>query len=233
MKIVLICALILVLTSFFGKQADAQRLDRAESPDDGDSPSLQKPPQAKDDAERRILDCLYDMHENQRGGMMNISPEDGRLLRMLTETNGAKNVVEIGTSNGYSTIWLCLALRKTGGKLTTFEIDAERASLARENLKRAGVEDLVTLIEGDAHRNVRDLKEPIDVLFLDADKPGYVSYLERLLPLIKPGGLVIAHNMRRPPPDPRYIEAVTANPALDTSFLLMESAGVGVTIKKR
>jgi predicted O-methyltransferase YrrM len=78
--------------------------------------------------------------------MMNVSEEDGRLLRLLVESLGAKHVVEIGTSNGYSGIWLCLALRTTGGKLTTYEIDAHRASLARENFKRAGVHEIVTLV---------------------------------------------------------------------------------------
>ena len=73
----------------------------------------------------------------------------------------------------------------------------------------------------------------IDVLFLDADKEGYIDYLNKLLPLVRPGGLIIAHNMRRPSPDPRYIEAITKNQQLDTSFLLMDGAGSGVTLKKR
>ena len=73
----------------------------------------------------------------------------------------------------------------------------------------------------------------IDVLFLDADKEGYIDYLNKLLPLVRPGGLILAHNMRRPSPHPRYIEAITKNPQLDTSFLLMDGAGIGVTLKKR
>ncbi len=135
------------------------------------------------------------MNANQSGGMMNVPPVDGRLLRLFTEAAGAKHVVEIGTSNGYSGIWFCLALRTTGGKLTTHEIDAGRASLARENFKRAGVDKLVTLVEGDAHEKVKNLKDPIDILFLDADKEGYIDYLNKLLPLVRPGGLILAHNV--------------------------------------
>jgi len=135
--------------------------------------------QPKDDAEKKILDVLGDLHENQRRGMMNVPVDDGRLLRMLTETIGAKHVVEIGTSNGYSGIWFMLALRTTGGKLTTYEIDEGRAKLARENFKRAGVEHLVTLVMGDAHKEIVKLKEPIDILFLDADKTGYIDYLDK------------------------------------------------------
>jgi predicted O-methyltransferase YrrM len=164
--------------------------------------------------------------------MMNVPMADARLLRLLTETVGAKHVVEIGTSNGYSGIWLCLALRKTGGKLTTHEIDARRASLARENFKRAGVDKLVTLVEGDAHETATKIKQPIDILFLDADKQGYIDYLKKLLPLVQPGGLVVAHNINPRQGDPRYIEAITTNPDLETIFYT-QGAGISVTLKKR
>ncbi len=195
--------------------------------------TIESSPIAKTDAEEKILGVLQDMDENQRRGMMNVPKEDGRLLRLLTETIGAKHVVEIGTSNGYSGIWFCLALRTTGGKLTTHEIDEGRASLARENFKRAGVDDIVTLVEGDAHEEVTKLKEPIDLLFLDADKTGYIDYLNKLLPLVRPGGLIVAHNMSPRQADPRYVEAITTNPDLETIFLHMHATGVGVTLKKR
>jgi predicted O-methyltransferase YrrM len=165
--------------------------------------------------------------------MMNVPPEDGRLLRLFTEAVNADHVVEIGTSNGYSAIWFCLALKRTGGKLTTFEIDHDRATLARENFKRAGVEQIVTLIKGDAHEEVTKLKEPIDIIFLDADKSGYIDYLNKLLPLLRPGGLILAHNMNLRQADPRYVEAITSDPNLETLFLHMQAAGVGVTLKKR
>ena len=193
----------------------------------------EQPPLAKNDAEKKILSVLDDMDRNQRAGMMNVPVADGRLLRLLTESIGAQHVVEIGTSNGYSGIWLCLALRTTGGKLTTYELDARRAELARQNFKRAGVEKLVTLIEGDAHEEVVKLKEPIDLLFLDADKSGYSDYLDKLLPLVRPGGLIVAHNMVRPRPDPKFIKAITTDADLETLFLNMDGAGVAVTLKKR
>lgn len=185
------------------------------------------------EAEKKILDVLDDMWLNQRRGMMNVSAEDGRLLRLLTEAVGAKHVVEIGTSNGYSGIWFCLALRTTGGKLTTHDIDEGRASLARENFKRAGVADIVTLVMGDAHETVKNVKEPIDILFLDADKPGYIDYLNKLLPLVRPGGLVLAHNTSMGRQMQDYLTAITTNPKLDTLFVYKEGAGIGVTLKKR
>ncbi|MHC4654959.1 MAG: O-methyltransferase [Planctomycetota bacterium] len=200
-----------------------------------DAPDIESSPMPKTEAEKKILNILDDMDKNQRRGMMNVPIEDGRLLRLLTETVSAKHVVEIGTSNGYSSIWFCLALRKTGGKLTTHEIDARRASLARENFKRAGVDKLVTLIEGDAHKEVTKLKGAIDVVFIDADKEGYTDYLKKLLPLVRPGGLIIAHNIsmrggRSGIAD--YVKALTTNPDLETIFY-GQGGGVSVTLKKR
>jgi len=202
-------------------------------PRGGSSAAFGSTPMPKNDEEKKILAVLDDMDRNQRRGMMNVPKADGRLLRLFAEAVGAKHVVEIGTSNGYSGIWLCLALRRTGGKLTTYEIDARRAGLARENFKRAGVEEIVTLVEGDAHKEVPKLKGPIDVLFLDADKEGYIDYLNKLLPLLRPGGLVLAHNMSTRQADPRYVKAITTNADLETIFLHMQGAGVGVTLKKR
>lgn len=189
------------------------------------------PLQAKDETEEKIYKALEEIRKGP--SYANVSIRDGRLLRLLTEAVNARTVVEIGTSTGESAVWFALALKRTGGKLYTHEIDRERARIARENFKKAGVEDLITLIEGDAHETVKQHDKPIDIVFLDADKSGYPDYLQTLLPLVKPGGLVIAHNMNYPDPDPKYIEAITKNPELETMFLLMETAGLGVTMKKR
>ena len=204
----------------------AQRRPRGASRGQGDS-QLEKPPVPRDDNEKKILNILDDILARQR--YRNVPPQDGRLLRLLAESMNAKNVVEIGTSTGYSGIWLGMALQKTGGKLTTFEIDAQRAATARANFKRAGMADIITLVEGDAHEKVTNLKDPIDILFLDADKQGYIDYLNKLLPLIRPGGLVIAHNITPGMADPRYMKAITTNPDLET----IVRTGVSLTIKKR
>ena len=226
-----IILIVLLAAALPANPAMAQRLPRG-GHDENPQAVLKNPPLAKDDAEKKILSVLDDLNRNHRY-RWNISVADGRLLRVLTESMGAKHVVELGTYNGYSAIWLALGLRTTGGKLTTYEINAEYAALARANFQRAGVEQLIALIEGDAHEEVTKLTRPIDLLFLDADKQGYLDYLEKLLPLVRPGGLIVAHNMIRPPPDPRYIEAITTNPNLETVFLHMDGAGMGVTLKKR
>ena len=183
---------------------------------------------SSDEAETKILAVLDEMvkaHETY----LSVPVKDGRALRLLTEATGARYVVEIGTSTGYSGLWLCLALQKTDGRLTTFEIDHQRATMAREHFKEAGVEKMVTVVEGDAHEQVAKLKGPIDIAFVDADKGGYVDYLNKLLPLVKPGGLILAHNVDMVPD---YVKAVTTNRDLET-ILYMEGGGLAVTLKKR
>ncbi len=188
---------------------------------------------AKSERETKILAVLQDMDEQQRRGSMSVPVNDGRLLRILAESIGAKQVVELGTSIGYSGIWFALALEKTDGQLTTFEIDEGRAATARANFKRADVEARIKLVMGDAHQNVAQVQGPVDIVFLDADKEGYLDYLNKLLPKLRPGGLVIAHNMNRGQADPAFLKAVTTNPALETLFISTGSAGIGVSMKKR
>ena len=188
---------------------------------------MEKPPVARNDAEQKIFDILENIRATQ--SYRNVPPQDGRLLRLLTESMNAQQVVEIGTSTGYSGIWFGLALRKTGGKLTTYEIDAQRAATARANFKRAGMSDIITLIEGDAHEEVTKLSGPIDILFLDADKEGYVDYLNKLLPRVRSGGLIIGHNINPRMADPDFMEAIGTDPNLET----IVRNQVSLTLKKR
>jgi len=192
--------------------------------------SIKNLPLPKNAAEKKILSVLEDIKNGP--WMANVVPLHGRLLRILTEAVKAKNVVEIGTSNGYSALWICLGLQATGGKLITHEIDPEVAAQAQANFRKAGVEHTVTIVLGDAHETVTRLKEPIDLLFIDADKPGYLDYLNKLLPLVRPGGLILADNMSRPKPSPDFIKAITTNPSLETIFLNMESTGISLSLKK-
>jgi predicted O-methyltransferase YrrM len=182
---------------------------------------------AVDEFERNALAVLADIAENQR--FRNVPQHDGRLLRIMTQSLGAKHVVELGTSTGYSGIWFGLALKQTGGKLTTYEIDPDRAATARANFKRARMEELITLVEGDAHEEVKKLSGTIDIVFLDADKEGYIDYLNKLLPLLRPGGLILAHNINPRMADPKYMKAITTNPSLET----VVRGGMGITLKKK
>ncbi len=183
------------------------------------------PPTAGSPAESRILAVLDRMVAN-RELFLAVDAETGRMLRVLAETTSAKNVVEVGTSTGYSSLWICLALRATGGRLTTFELDPGRAEQARKHFEEAGVDQLVDVVVGDAHENVKKVTGPIDLLFLDADKDGYADYLKALLPLVRPGGLIAADNIGSAPD---YYKAVTTDPQLET----VAFGRFAVTLKKR
>lgn len=222
---VIVSTVIIVISAILFSNALGQRSFRQRGGQQSDS-RLEKPPIAKDDNEQKIFDVLDNILRSQ--SYRNVPPQDGRFLRIMAESMNAKNVVEIGTSTGYSGIWFGMALQKTGGKLTTFEIDAGRAAKARANFKKAGMDDIITLVEGDAHEKVKELKGKIDIIFLDADKEGYIDYLNKLLPLVRPGGLVIAHNITLGMADPRYMEAITTNPNLET----IVRSGVSLTLKK-
>lgn len=185
-------------------------------------------PLAKTSAEKKILAELGRMAKG-RETYLSVPREDGEALWVLTEAVNARHVAEIGTSTGYSGLWFSLALTATDGHLTTFEINHQRAAEARQHFREAGVLDRVTLIEGNAHQNLSKLKGPIDVAFIDADKGGYVDYLNKVLPLVRPGGLILAHNVDMVPD---YVRAVTTNPDLQTIFY-MQGQGLAVTLKKR
>ena len=193
--------------------------------------SSENPPIAKTESENRIFSVLDEVRKGP--WMANVDTLHGRLLRILTEAVNAKNVVEIGTSNGYSALWICLGLQATGGKLITHEIDPQVAELARKNFHKAKVDHLVTVVVGDAHETVTRLTAPIDILFIDADKAGYPDYLTKLLPLVRPGGLILADNVSRPSPSPEFLQAITTDPNLETIFLNMQSTGISLSVRKR
>jgi len=201
-------------------------------PGPGDQPGgLTSQTLPRDEGERKILESMQQITREQ-GRRLNVPAADGRFLRVLAESLGAKRVVEFGTSNGISAIWMSLALRQTDGELITHEIDPDTAALARKNFERAGVADIVTVVEGDGHAKAAELKGPIDLVFIDADKEGYLDYFQKTLPLVRPGGVIAAHNVNPRMADARFLKAITTNPDVDTLFY-MEGGGMSVTLKKR
>jgi predicted O-methyltransferase YrrM len=125
---------------------------------------------------------------------MNVPLTDGRILYDLIIKNNYKNAVEIGTSTGHSAIWIAWALSKTGGKLTTIEIDKNRYLEAKSNFKKAGVEKYIDAVLGDAHEIVPSLQGKYDFVFSDADKYWYKNYFIAMDPKLSIGGCFTAHN---------------------------------------
>ena len=145
----------------------------------------------------------------------NIAPENGQFLSILIRSIQAQNVLEVGTSNGYSTIWLAAALKETGGRLITLEFDRKRAEEAQAHLQEVKLDSIVEVRIGDALNEIPKCDATFDLVFLDAEKNEYRRYLELALPNIRPGGLIVADDtitMRDEMPD--YVEFVFNTPLL-------------------
>jgi predicted O-methyltransferase YrrM len=129
-----------------------------------------------------------------------VSPAQGKMLNLLARIQGARKILEIGTLGGYSTIWLARAL-PADGRLITLEADAKHAEIARANIANAGLADIVELRLGRAIDTLPQLvaegRGPFDLIFIDADKPGYPAYLDWVVKLSRRGSLIIADNVVR------------------------------------
>jgi predicted O-methyltransferase YrrM len=136
-----------------------------------------------------------DARETERARrMLNITPETGRLLWILARSMRAKRILEVGTSNAYSTIWLADAVQPFGGRVTTLEYDANKVRVASANLATAGLQEVVEIMAGRASDTLAALTGPFDIVFLDADRASYLSYMDLVVPMLRSGGLLVADN---------------------------------------
>jgi predicted O-methyltransferase YrrM len=127
--------------------------------------------------------------------MLNLEPASAHLISILVRASGVTRAIEIGTSNGYSTIWLAWSLAPSGGTIVSIDRNPSKHELARENLLRAGFFDKVDLRTGDAAEIVHQLAGPFDLVFLDADRRKFPEVMQILLPKLTPKVLVIADNV--------------------------------------
>jgi predicted O-methyltransferase YrrM len=132
--------------------------------------------------------------EGRAEGLPLVYPDTGALLHTLARASGARRILEIGTAIGYSTLWMATAL-PADGTLITMEYDAGRAARARDHFAAAGYADRISVIAGDATRFLHKVGGPFDLVFQDSDKKLYEPMLERLINLVRPGGLLIADNI--------------------------------------
>jgi len=187
---------------------------------------------AQNAADGRALERLKWMRQNE-GNLWNVNPEEGTFLRSLAEKVHAKEALEIGTSNGYSSIWIGMGLRKEGGHLLTLEIDEGRAKLAQANFRAAGLDSVITLKLGDALKEVPKLRGPYDFVFIDAWKQDYVKYLDMVIPIVRPGGVIVAHNVTDLKEElTDFIHAVETNPQLRTNIENPGPGGFSVSYKR-
>lgn len=174
-----------------------------------------------------------------------IGPVAGRFLHVLARIRRAKNVLEAGTAIGYSTLWFARATEPWGGRILTLEADPTVAERARMNLEKAGVLDRVEIRVGDALTSLDGLAGPFDLVFIDHAKEQYKPFLERVLPRVEPGGVIVADNVLRrgrvaQPPHPEDDELTRAmrefnafimgHPELETVIVPLRD-GLSVSVK--
>jgi len=166
-------------------------------------------------------------------GQLAVSEEDGRFLRMLVAASGAKRVLEIGAASGYSAIWMGLALRQTGGRMVTIEYDPTRAREAAENIRRAGLADVVRVVPGDAFAEIPKLDGAFDFVFLDAWKKDYQRFFDLVFPRLDKGGLFVAHNVvnkRNEMED--FLKTIQTHPSVWTTIVRPSDEGMSVSLKR-
>ena len=163
---------------------------------------------------RRLLDEM-----DARGHQFwSVPRKDGEFLHLLVKATRARNVLELGTSHGFSAIWMGLGLEETGGRLTTIEIEKERYELARRHVAEAELSQRIILIKGDAHVEVARIEGPFDFVFMDADKEGQMDYFNKLYPKkLAPGGILAVHNAIRQANSMKdYLDMIRKHPDFDT-----------------
>lgn len=166
--------------------------------------------------------------------LLAVSEEDGRFLRVMVASSGATRALEIGGANGYSAIWIGLGLRQTGGTLTTIEYDPARAKVASENIRKAGLSDIVTVVSGDAFKEIPKLTGAFDFVFLDAWKRDYKRFLDTVFPRLKPRGLFLAHNVVNKQSEMTdFLTAIRTDPRMFSSIVTPSGEGVSITMKAR
>lgn len=162
-----------------------------------------------------------------------VSEEDGRFMRLLVVTRGAKRALEIGSASGYSAIWIGLGLRETGGKLVTIEYDKTRALQAMGNIKKAGLSDVVQVISADAFVEIPKLQGTFDFVFCDAWKRDYQKFFSMVFPRMDKGGLFLGHNVINKKHEMAdFLKTIQSSPAVMTSIVSPGSEGMSITYKR-
>ena len=151
----------------------------------------------------------------------------------MIASTGARRALEIGGASGYSAIWMGMGLRETGGRLVTIEYDAVRAKELAANIKRAGLADIVQVLEGDAFQQIPKVAGTFDFVFLDAWKKDYKRFFDLVYPRLDKGGLFVAHNVvnkREEMGD--FLDVIHANPSLWTTIVSPSGEGMSVSRKR-
>jgi len=164
--------------------------------------------------------------------MLNLEPETAQLLSIMVQSGQRTRLLEIGTSNGYSAIWLAAAVQRTGGHLISIEHSERKQTMAASNLEKAGLSELVTLRLGDALEVLRELEGPFDLVFLDGDRHQYLALLPLLLTRLAPNALLLADNVLSHPDEiSPYLAAIDALEDFE-NVVIRVGKGLSVALKQ-
>jgi len=173
--------------------------------------------------------------QNFRRTSLNTTIGDAMMLRILVESTSAKRGVEVGSANGFGAINMGIAFERTGGHLYTLEIDPQMVRECRENLKKVGLENIVTCIEGDALKTLPRLEGEFDFVFIDAVKRDYLKYLKLIEPKLKPGAIVVGDNViRSARAMTDFLDYIQKSPNYDTVIIrasMEKNDGMSVSYK--
>jgi predicted O-methyltransferase YrrM len=196
------------------------------------SPLLAQKPSRPEGLDARVEAFL----DRSRGDWrdMNVPYADGKVLHDLVVRRRFTRGLEIGTSTGHSAIWIAWAMSKTGGRLVTLEIDERRHRIALRNFEEAGLLPFIEARLGDAHDLVKQLPDPFDFVFSDADKDWYTRYFEDLEAKIAPGGCFTAHNVLDGFSGiAAFLDHVRSRPGFSTTIDRTSRSGISVTCRNR
>jgi predicted O-methyltransferase YrrM len=197
------------------------------------APIISAQPAASQPAEAAVAKLLSAIRASDKGQLA-VSEEDGRFLRVLVGATNAKSVLEIGAASGYSAIWIGMGLRQTGGRLTTIEYDPVRAKEAAANVQRAGLSDIVTVVHGDAFKEIPKVQGNFDLVFLDAWKPDYKKFFDMVFPRVNPGGVFLAHNVINKKNEMLdFLSAIEKHPMALNTTVSPGHEGISMTYRKR
>jgi predicted O-methyltransferase YrrM len=162
--------------------------------------------------------------------LLSVGPETGQLINILAKSLDKPTILELGTSYGYSAIWLAEAAKARGGRVITMELQDFKAAYAREMAQKAGLEEVIEFRVGDAVKMIGELPKGVDFVLMDLWKEGYVPCLQAVLPKLNRGAIIVADNMIYPGGDNvgRYATAVRAIPGM-TSILVPVGAGLEIS----
>ncbi len=176
------------------------------------------------------LEAYLERMQRPERRFANIERSEGVWLRELVRKVNARRVLEIGTSTGYSGIWIARGLRETGGRLITIEYNQARYEAAATNFRLTGFDDLIEARHADALKETPKVEGPFDLVFIDALKPDYLKYYEMVLPKVRKGGVIVAHNVVSHPHEMRdFLERIQNDPKVKSEIVTPGYQGFSVS----